>query len=115
MRDLRHQKSKTQLIEMEQNDITEIDVMYTLRFPSCFIDVNSNTEPTIDAELPITVTRFGLIGVPNALSTWMMYGSQIFINENSLKNCNKNTNVYDLMIRFRWNSLILSQKVCLGW
>lgn len=60
---------KTQLIEMEQRDIAEIDVMYTLRLPSCLIDVNSKTETTIVAELPMTVTKFGLIGVPNAVST----------------------------------------------
>lgn len=53
----------------QQTVATEIDVRYNFRLPS-FLTVNSRVTPaTSEIALLTIVTKYGLIGVPIALST----------------------------------------------
>lgn len=93
----------------------EIEVRYSRRLPN-FLTVEIRK---MLAEIPIaaltTVTELALIGVPNALSTWMMYGCQTIIAQNSKKKCKQNIRKNGFSVRFRFSSLTLSQNVGFGW
>lgn len=69
----------------------------------------------IPRPLPMTATKFGLIGVPSALSTWIIYGCQTVNPQNSLKNCKQNMSKHGFKFRFCFNSLILSKNVDFRW
>lgn len=108
-------ESKIILNPTKHSEITKIDARYKFRLPNFFTANNRKMQATIEIILPMTVTKFGLIGVPSAFNTWMMYGCHTLIPENPPKICMQKISMNGFRMHLRRSSLSLSQNVGFGW
>lgn len=92
-----------------------VELINNFRFPNVLTHKRNKTLTTKLIKLQMVAVKLASIGIPWALTIWMMYGLQTIIPLNSLKTYNRMTKTSGFIVRLYFNSLALSKNVAFGW
>lgn len=99
---------------MEHKTTIIVELRYSRRLPTILTLNKKQQLPAIFTKLKIVARCVASPGIPNALSTWMMYDRQMTQSENSKKKLRKSVKMNGFNTRFRFTSFNFSKNVGRG-